>query len=57
MKALICLLAIALSWAATVGIVALIGLCFSIPVNFAIGTGVWLIMILVKGVLYNGRSN
>lgn len=49
------LLAIAygLSWLITCGLVKLITMCFGWTFSWAIGTGVWLIMCLVKSVFNN----
>lgn len=46
--AFIFLLISALSWAVTVGIIALICLCFKIKFSLLIATGIWLILILIS---------
>ena len=40
----------ALSWIATCGLVKLITLCFGWDFSWLIGTGVWLIFIIAKGI-------
>lgn len=40
----------ALSWLITCGLVYLICLCFALTFTWPIATGIWLVMILLKGV-------
>lgn len=42
-------LALAVSWAATVGIIYLICLCFHWQFTLLVATGVWLVMCLLSG--------
>ena len=41
-------LALALSWGVTVGLVYLICMCFGLEWSLLIGTGVWLLVILIR---------
>lgn len=54
---LLILLGIALSWGITIGIIALICLCFHLTFNLLIATGIWLILILISSFLkpYNNK--
>lgn len=45
---LILLLMLFISWGATVGIIYLITLCFNLHFNLVVGTGIWLLMVLIK---------
>ena len=45
----------AISWLFCVGITALICACFGFAWSIAIGTGVWLIMVLLLFILGNGK--
>lgn len=45
----------ALSWGITCGLVYLISLCFKFEFSWAVGTGIWLISILVKAV-FDGKK-
>ena len=45
---LILLLMLFSSWGATVGIIYLITLCFNLHFNLVVGTGIWLLMVLIK---------
>lgn len=56
MVALLAIIAVCLlSWAITCAFVFLICLCFGVQFTFMIGTGVWLIMCLLKVAL--GANN
>ena len=44
------LIALGLSWAITCGLVYLITLCFGWTFTWAIGSGVWLIGLLLSGI-------
>ena len=48
--------AYALSWIATCGLIKLITLCFGWAFSWAIATGIWLVMVLLKSIFYNGSS-
>lgn len=47
---LILLVALIASWVLTCGIIFLICLCFGWAFSFAIATGIWLIILLLKGI-------
>lgn len=47
MAFLIILLALALSWGMTIGIIALICLCFGLTFSLLKATGIWLILVLI----------
>lgn len=47
---LIILAALIASWLLTCGIIFLIRLCFGWAFSFAIATGIWLIILLLKGI-------
>lgn len=47
---LIVILAYAVSWLATCGIIKLITLCFGLTFKWSISTGIWLALILAKTV-------
>ena len=48
---LLSFLILGVSWFATCGVVYLITLCFGLEFSWLIATGIWLILILVKGAL------
>ena len=50
MLAILVLVSLALSWIATCGIVKLICLCFGLAFSWAIATGIWFVMILLRSV-------
>ena len=43
-------LVLALSWGVTVGLVYLICLCFGLEWSWLIGTGVWLVFLILKSI-------
>jgi hypothetical protein len=45
---LIILLYLALSWGTTIGIVALICVCFKLTFSLRIATGIWLVLVLIS---------
>lgn len=47
---LMSLLALALSWIVTCGIIKLITLCFGVAFSWLIATGIWLVFLLLKSV-------
>jgi len=49
------ILAIGISWGASVGIIYLITRCFSLQFNMLYATGIWLMLVLV-GAFFGGRS-
>lgn len=53
---IITLLALAFSWIATCGITKLITWCFNVDFSWEIGTGVWLILLLLGGFRINVKS-
>lgn len=46
----------AVSWIATCGLVYLVTLCFDWTFNWAVATGIWLMMILVRSIV-NHKTN
>ena len=48
---LIILLCLALSWGITIGIIALICLCFGLTFSLPIATGIWLVLVLIQAFL------
>jgi hypothetical protein len=44
------------SWIATCGLVYLITLCFDWTFSWGIGTGVWLVIILLNGIFKKGND-
>ena len=44
------LLALALSWIVTCGIIKLITLCFGVTFSWLIATGIWLVFLLLRSV-------
>lgn len=47
---IVSLLALALSWIVTCGIIKLITLCFGVAFSWLIATGIWLVFLLLKSV-------
>ena len=47
----------AISWIITCGIIKLITLCFGWTFSWAIATGIWFVMILLKRVFSSGNKN
>lgn len=47
----------AISWIITCGIIKLITLCFGWTFSWAIATGIWFVMILLKHVFSSGNKN
>lgn len=45
---------LAISWLCTCGIVYLIALCFNLAFTWALGTGIWLVLLLLGG-LFKGK--
>ena len=43
----LCLLAVAMSWLITCGIIKLITLCFGLTFSWSIATGIWLVLYLL----------
>lgn len=48
---------LAISWGFTIGIIALICLCFGCQFNLLIATGVWLVIILLRGIISAAKSD
>ena len=46
----------ALSWIVTCGIVALVCLCFGWAFNWAIATGIWLLLLVAKWIFDRGSK-
>ncbi len=55
--ALIFVAILAISWGFTIGIIALICLCFGWQFNLLIATGVWLVIILLRGIISAAKSD
>lgn len=57
--AIVCAIAIltilAIGWLMTCGIVYLISLCFGFAFTWAIGSGVWLVLLLLGGLFGKGK--
>lgn len=51
--AIIMILALGVSWIATCGIIKLITVCFGWTFRWSISTGIWLLILLLKGVFSN----
>lgn len=47
----IILLCLALSWGITIGIIALICVCFGLTFSLPIATGIWLVLVLISSFL------
>ena len=47
---IVSLLALALSWIVTCGIIKLITLCFGVAFSWLIATGIWLALLLLRSV-------
>ena len=45
-----------LSWIATCGLIKLITLCFGWAFSWAIATGIWLVILILKNIFYDGSS-
>lgn len=46
----------ALSWIVTCGLTKLITLCFGWAFSWAIATGIWLVILILKTIFYDGSS-
>ena len=46
----------ALSWIVTCGLIKLITLCFGWAFSWAIATGIWLVILILKIIFYEGSS-
>ena len=46
----------ALSWIVTCGLIKLITLCFGWAFSWAIATGIWLVVLILKTIFYDGSS-
>ena len=46
-----------ISWLVTVGIIKLITICFGWPFSLLTATGIWLIMMLARGVFKSKSGN
>ena len=54
---LIFIVIIAMSWGITIGLIALICLCFGWQFNLLIATGVWLVIILLRSIISAAKSD
>lgn len=55
--AIVLILAMALSWALTCGILYLISLCFSLAFSWSIATGIWLVLFLLSSFFRSSNSS
>ena len=46
----------ALSWIVTCGLIKLITFCFGWAFSWAIATGIWLVILILKTIFYDGSS-
>lgn len=46
----------ALNWIVTCGLIKLITLCFGWAFSWAIATGIWLVILILKTIFYDGSS-
>lgn len=51
------ILALALSWGLTCGILYLVGLCFDLTFSLATATGIWLVLFLLSSFFRSNTSN
>lgn len=56
LAALFIIFAYALSWIATCGLIKLITLCFGWAFSWAIATGIWIVLVILKSIFCNGSS-
>lgn len=56
LAALFIIFVYALSWIVTCGLIKLVTLCFGWAFSWAIATGIWLVMVLLKSIFCNGSS-
>ena len=46
----------ALSWIVTCGLIKLVTLCFGWAFSWAIATGIWIVLVILKSIFCNGSS-
>ena len=46
----------AFSWLLTCGLIKLITLCFGLTFSWAIATGIWLVILILKSIFSSGSS-
>jgi len=51
------ILCVGLSWVICIGLIKLITMCFGLTFSLLTATGIWLILVLLNGFLFSGRSN
>lgn len=56
LAALFIIFAYTLSWIVTCGLIKLITLCFGWAFSWAIATGVWIVLVILKSIFCNGSS-
>lgn len=56
LAALFIIFVYALSWIVTCGLIKLITLCFGWAFSWAIATGIWLVILILKTIFYDGSS-
>ena len=54
---LVMIASLGVSWLVTVGIIQLIAICFGWPFSLLTATGIWLIMLLARGVFKSKSSH
>ncbi len=54
---LVMIASLGISWLVTVGIIKLITICFGWPFSLLTATGIWLIMMLARGVFKSKSGN
>ena len=56
LAALFIIFAYALSWIVTCSLIKLITLCFGWAFSWAIATGIWIVLVILKSIFCNGSS-
>lgn len=56
LAALFIIFVYALSWIVTCGLIKLITLCFGWAFSWAIATSIWLVILILKTIFYDGSS-
>ena len=56
LAALFIIFAYALSWIVTCGLIKLITLCFGLAFSWAIATGIWIVLVILKYIFCDGSS-
>lgn len=56
LAALFIIFTYALSWIVTCGLIKLITLCFGWAFSWAIATGIWIVLVILKSIFCDGSS-